>query len=101
MDGIFLNNSGDFNRDYGFLGDSATRIKHKGEFVYEFLLSNQLGLEIIQLLEDISLDHTIIASTRSGAVIKDTLSPEEAAIGAFLKEHSAAPKKAVDIVLNG
>jgi Cof subfamily protein (haloacid dehalogenase superfamily) len=117
MDGTFLNNSGDFNRElykdvkklmkekgvvfapvtgkqcerveelFGedaenlwILGDSATRIKHNGEFVYENLLSNQLGLEIIQLLEEISLDHTIIACTRSGAVTKDTLSAEEAAI---------------------
>ncbi|WP_042457272.1 HAD family hydrolase [Neobacillus dielmonensis] len=117
MDGTFLNNSGDFNRelykdvkklmnekgvilalvtgkqcerveelfgedakDLWILGDSATRIKHNGEFVYESLLSNQLGLEIIELLEEISLGYTIIACTRSGAVIKDTLSAEEAAI---------------------
>lgn len=117
MDGTFLNNAGDFNRelfkevkqlmqdkgvvfapvtgkqcerveelfgedaeDLWILGDSATRIKHNGEFVYESLLSNELGLEIIQLLEEISLDHTIIACTRSGAVIKDSLSQEEAAI---------------------
>lgn len=117
MDGTFLNNSGDFNRelykdvkkvmkekgvvfapvtgkqcerveelfgddseDLWILGDSATRIKHNGEFVYESLLSNKLGLEIIELLEEISLDHTIIACTRSGAVITETLSPEEAAI---------------------
>ncbi|MDR4947838.1 HAD family hydrolase [Neobacillus cucumis] len=117
MDGTFLNNSGDFNRelykdvkkimkekgvvfapvtgkqcerveelfgddaeDLWILGDSATRIKHNGEFVYESLLSNQLGLNIIQLLEDISLDHTIIACTQNGAVIKDSLSPEEAYI---------------------
>ncbi|MGG0825070.1 HAD family hydrolase [Paenibacillus turicensis] len=58
--------------DLWILGDSATRIKHNGEFVYESLLSNKLGLEIIQLLEEIHLDQTIIACTRSGAVIKDT-----------------------------
>ena len=117
MDGTFLNNSGDFNRDlykevkkimkekgvafapvtgkqcerveelFGddakdlwILGDSATRIKHNGEFVYESLLSNKLGLEIIRLLEDISSEHTIIACTRNGAVIKDTTPQEEAAI---------------------
>ena len=71
---------GEDAKDLWILGDSATRIKHKGEFVYESLLSNKLGLEIIQLLEEISIDHTIIACTRSGAVIKDHLSPEEAAI---------------------
>ena len=117
MDGTFLNNSGDFNRElfqqtkkvmaekgvyfapvtgkqcerveelFGedaknlwILGDSATRIKHNGEFVYESLLTNNLGLEIIQLLEEISLEHTIIACTREGAVIKNTVSDEEAAI---------------------
>ncbi|AIQ46537.1 hydrolase [Paenibacillus sp. FSL R7-0273] len=64
---------GDDAKDLWILGDSATRIKHNGEFVYESLLSNKLGLEIIQLLEEISLDHVIIACTRSGAVIKNTV----------------------------
>lgn len=117
MDGTFLNNSGDFNRelykdvkkimeekgvifapvtgkqcerveelfgddakDFWILGDSATRIKHNGKFVYESLLSNKLGLEMIRLLEKISLEHTIIACTRNGAVIKDNIPQEEAAI---------------------
>lgn len=117
MDGTFLNNSGDYNRelykevkqlmeeknvyfapvtgkqcerveelfgedakDLWILGDSATRIKHNGEFVYESLLSNELGQCIIQLLEELSPDHTIIACTQSGAVIKDSTSQEEAAI---------------------
>ena len=114
MDGTFLNNSGDFNRelfrevkkllkdkgvvfapvtgkqcerveqlfgedaeDLWILGDSATRIKHKGEYVYESLISNELGLEIIGLLEEISADHTIIACTGNGAAIKENISPEE------------------------
>ncbi|MFJ7744654.1 HAD family hydrolase [Peribacillus sp. NPDC097295] len=117
MDGTFLNNSGDFNRelyqsvkkimkdkgvvcapvtgkqcerveelfgedadDLWILGDSATRIKHNKEFIYESLLSNNLGLEIIQFLEKISPEHTIIACTKDGAVIKDNLSSEEANI---------------------
>ncbi|RHW35149.1 HAD family hydrolase [Oceanobacillus profundus] len=117
MDGTFLNNSGDFNRelyqdvrkmmqekgvvfapvtgkqcerveelfgddakDLWILGDSATRIKHNGEFVYESLLSNKLGLEIIRLLEEISLEHTVIACTRDGAVVKQNIPLEEAAI---------------------
>lgn len=117
MDGTFLNNSGDFNRelykdvkklmrekgvvfapvtgkqcerveelfgddadDLWILGDSATRIKHNGEFVYESLLSNKLGLEIIRLLEEISLEHTIIACTRNGAIIKENIPQEEADI---------------------
>ncbi|WP_419880597.1 HAD family hydrolase [Peribacillus sp. B-H-3] len=117
MDGTFLNNNGDFNRelyrdvkkmmkekdvvfapvtgkqcerveelfgedaeDLWILGDSATRIKHNGRFVYESLLKNELGLEIIHLLEEIRLDHTVIACTRNGAFIKDNLSSEEASI---------------------
>ncbi|MBM7541948.1 Cof subfamily protein (haloacid dehalogenase superfamily) [Amphibacillus cookii] len=117
MDGTFLNNHGDFNRelykqvkqlmtekgvvfapvtgkqcerveelfgenanDLWILGDSATRIKHNGEFVYESLLSNKLGLEIIHLLEEISLDHTIIACTKNGAIIKENIASEEEAI---------------------
>ncbi|WP_413381404.1 HAD family hydrolase [Alkalihalobacillus sp. 1P02AB] len=117
MDGTFLNNNGDFNRelykdvkkimkekgvifapvtgkqcerveelfsedanDLWILGDSATRIKHNGEFVYESLLSNKLGLKIIHLLEEISLEHTVIACTKNGAVIKGSIPQEEAAI---------------------
>lgn len=68
---------GDDSDDLWTLGDSATRIKHNGEFVYESLLSNKLGLEIIRLLEEISLDHTIIACTRNGAVIEEEWIPED------------------------
>ncbi|WP_239984689.1 hypothetical protein [Lentibacillus sediminis] len=57
--------------DLWILGDSATRTKHNGEFVHESLLPNKLGMDIIQLLEKIHLDHTIIDCTRNGAVIKD------------------------------
>lgn len=114
MDGTFLNNSGDFNRelykdvkkimkekdvvfapvtgkqcervetlfgddadDLWILGDSATRIKHQGKFVYESLLSNKLGLKIIHLLEEISSKHTIIACTKEAAIVKQNLSPDE------------------------
>ncbi|WP_246187596.1 hypothetical protein [Ornithinibacillus caprae] len=44
------------------------------------ILTGNLGLEIIRLLEEISLEHTIIACTRSGAVIKENTPQEEAAI---------------------
>jgi HAD superfamily hydrolase (TIGR01484 family) len=64
---------GDDADDLWILGESATRIKHNGEFVYESLLSNKLGLEI-------SLEHTIIACTRNGAVIKENIPHEEKAI---------------------
>lgn len=71
---------GDDAEDMWILGDSATRIKHNKKFNYESLLNNKVGLKIIRLLEEISLEHTIIACTKNGAVIKDTLSPEEIAI---------------------
>lgn len=58
--------------DLWILGDSATRIKYQGEFVYQSLLPNQLGLRIIQQLEKISLEYTIIACTPSAAIIKET-----------------------------
>lgn len=78
---------GEDAEDLWILGDSATRIKHNGEFVYESLLSNQLGLEIIQLLESLELGITIIACTREGAVIKNTTPPVEVAIvrGSYTK----------------
>jgi hydroxymethylpyrimidine pyrophosphatase-like HAD family hydrolase len=71
---------GEDAEDLWILGDSATRIKHNGRFVYESLLKNELGLEIIHLLEETRLDHTVIACTRNGAFIKDNLSSEEASI---------------------
>lgn len=71
---------GDDAEDLYILGDSATRIKHNGEFIYESLLRNELGQEIIQTLEQISSDHTIIACTKDAAVIKDNIPQEEAAI---------------------
>lgn len=71
---------GDVANDLWILGDSATRIKHNGEFVYESLLSNKLGMEIIHLLEKISLEHTIIACTRSGAIIRKNIPQQEKSI---------------------
>lgn len=66
-------------KDYGdmwILGDSATRIKYKGEYIYESLLPNSIGQEIIQKLESISASHTIIACTESSAYIHSSVSPE-------------------------
>ncbi|OXS77454.1 HAD-IIB family hydrolase [Domibacillus enclensis] len=71
---------GDDARDLWILGDSATRIKHKGQFKYESLLANATGQSIIKKLEDISLDHTIIACTKNGAFVKETIPAEEYAI---------------------
>lgn len=59
-------------KDLWIMGDSATRIKYNGEYVYESLLSNELGLQIIEKLEEIADDYTIIACTPTAAMIKDT-----------------------------
>jgi len=71
---------GEDAKDLFILGDSATRIKHHGIFIYESLLENKKGLSIISELERISPTHTIIACTKKGAITKKTISPEEAQI---------------------
>jgi len=67
-------------KDFWILGDSATRIKHKNQFVYESLIDNNLGLDIIRFLEKITPDQTIIACTKGAAIIKDTVPEKELAI---------------------
>ncbi len=65
------------SKDLWILGDSATRIKHKNEYVYESLLPNELGIKLIQQLEEITDDYTIIACTPTAAIIKKATSEEE------------------------
>ena len=55
------------------VGDSATTIKHKGEFIYRSFIQNQLGQRIINTLEQVSQEHVIIACTAKGAIIKSNL----------------------------
>lgn len=59
------------------LGDSATRIKYQGEYVYESLLFNSIGLAIIEKLENISTTHVVIACTPTAAFIKKTTPESE------------------------
>ncbi len=61
---------GEQSKDFWILGDSATRIKHQGEYVYQSLLNNALGLDIIGQLEAIDGSHIVIACTPEYAVIK-------------------------------
>ncbi|WP_430611403.1 HAD-IIB family hydrolase [Enterococcus sp. DIV0876] len=65
--------------DVWILGDSATRIKHQGEYVYESLLPNRLGLEIIERLGQIANDHVIIACTPTAAYIHESVNEGDAA----------------------
>ena len=55
------------------VGDSATAIKHKGEFIYRSFIQNPLGQRIIKTLEDVSQAHVVIACTAKGAFIKSDL----------------------------
>ncbi len=65
-------------QDLWILGDSATRIKHKGQYVYQSLLKNTLGLTIIEKLEQIAADHIVIACTPTAAFIKTTTPADQA-----------------------
>ena len=61
---------GDNSRDIWILGDSATRIKRNGEFIYQSLIDNHLGQQIIATLHRANSRHVVIACTPSGAVIR-------------------------------
>lgn len=61
---------GEQSKDFWILGDSATRIKYQGEYVYQSLLNNALGLDIIGQLEMIEGSHIVIACTPEFAAIK-------------------------------
>lgn len=63
-------------RDFWILGDSATRIKHDGEYVYQSLIKNALGREIIATLEAVNSEPVIIACTPYGAYVKTSIAPE-------------------------
>lgn len=63
-------------RDFWILGDSATRIKHAGEYVYQSLIKNSLGREIIATLEAVNDEPVVIACTPYGAYVKTSLAPE-------------------------
>ncbi|KZK08655.1 hydrolase haloacid dehalogenase-like family [Lactococcus cremoris] len=67
----------DISDNIWILGDSATRIKHKGKYIYESLLPNKLGIQIVEKLEEIASDHIIIACTPTAAYIKSTVSEED------------------------
>lgn len=61
---------GEYSKDIWIVGDSATRIKHNGEFAFQSLINNALGLEIINTLQEVSSTHVIIACTPDGAIVR-------------------------------
>ena len=68
----------ELSQEIWILGDSATRIKHRGQYVYESLLKNALGLTVIEKLEQIASDHVVIACTPTAAFIKATTPADQA-----------------------
>ena len=84
----------DLARDVWILGDSATRIKHDGAFVFESLLPNATGRKIIARLEDVAADQVIIACTATAALIKTTTPDEEAQ---KIRNSYAVVKKVADL----
>ncbi|MEJ5178666.1 HAD family hydrolase [Erwinia sp. MYb416] len=64
---------GALSRDVWIVGDSATRIKYNGEFVYQSLINNALGINIIKTLEQASPESVVIACTQQGAVIRQDI----------------------------
>ena len=68
----------DNHRDMWILGDSATRIKRNGEFVYQSLIHNALGQQIIHTLLEVNSQHVVIACTPEGAVIQADTPPHMA-----------------------
>jgi len=63
---------GDLADKIWILGDSASRIKYKGEFQFESLIPNAEGKEIITALLEAQSDQTIIACTKKSAHIHST-----------------------------
>ena len=68
---------GEHAKDFWILGDSATRIKKNGQFVYESLIKNELGLALIEKLGEVSKKQTIIACTKEGAFVHEHVSESE------------------------
>lgn len=61
---------GEHSQNFWILGDSATRIKHQGQYIYQSLLPNALGQDIIQTLENLDGSHIVIACTPEYAAIR-------------------------------
>ncbi|MGW8119875.1 Cof-type HAD-IIB family hydrolase [Staphylococcus xylosus] len=60
---------GELSKDTFIVGDSATRIKYNGEFIYNAKIENTKGKEIIQTIQDIDQTQTILGCTEKGAYV--------------------------------
>lgn len=68
---------GDLAKDTFIVGDSATRIKYNGEFIYNATIKNEKGQELIQAIAEIDPNQTIIGCTASSAYVLNTISETE------------------------
>ncbi|MBK0040752.1 MULTISPECIES: Cof-type HAD-IIB family hydrolase [unclassified Leuconostoc] len=64
----------DEKKDIWILGDSATRIKLNGDYIYESLLPNEIGKMIIKTLKEHFPDTAVIAVTKHAANIERDVS---------------------------
>lgn len=67
----------EFDHDFYIVGDSATRIKHNQNYLYEALLDTELGHKIVHRIHDIHSDHTVIVCTRNGAYVLTSINESE------------------------
>lgn len=66
---------GSDSANFWILGDSASRIKYNGEFAYQSLIDNQLGLDMIATIEKANTGSNpiVIACTPEGAILRDDI----------------------------
>lgn len=64
---------GEDSENFWIMGDSASRIKYQGEYAYQQLIDNKLGLDMIATIERANIDSNpiIIACTTDSAFLRD------------------------------
>ena len=68
---------GDLATNTFIVGDSATRIKYNGDFIYNAEIENQKAKEIIDTIREIDDTQTILACSETGAYVLDNISESE------------------------
>ena len=60
---------GDLATNTFIVGDSATRIKYNGDFIYNAEIENEKAKEIIDTIREIDDTQTILACSKTGALL--------------------------------
>lgn len=68
---------GDLAQDTFIVGDSATRTKYNGSFIYNATIDHHKGQEIIQAISEIDSTQTILGCTASSAYVLNHISEAE------------------------